>query len=94
MLDIRNFDLSDSMCVIGDILKTSGPKNHIGKIKFHVYPTDLTACQLNCLRQCLEATKQHGQHYFVIHNSGQTIQGTIEGYISKMGKTNTQKCWY
>ena len=49
------------MCLIriGDILKTSGPKNHIGEIKFHAYPTDLTICPLNCLRQYLEATKQH-----------------------------------
>ena len=65
LLDIRNLDLSESMCMvrIGDILKTSGPKNHIGEIKFHSYSNDLT----------LEATKQHGQHYFVIHNSEQTI---------------------
>ena len=49
------------MCVIRirDILKTSGPKNHIGKIKFHAYRNDLTTCSLNCLRQYLDATKQH-----------------------------------
>ena len=49
------------MCVkrIGDILNTSEPKNHIGKIKFHTYPNDLTNCPLNWLRQYLEATKQH-----------------------------------
>ena len=52
VLDIRNLDLSENMCVIriGDILKTSGPKNHIGKIKFDLYPNDLTICLLNCLR--------------------------------------------
>ena len=61
VLDIRNLDLRENMCVIriGDILKTSGPKNHIGKIKFHSNPNDLTICPLNCLRQYLEATKQH-----------------------------------
>ena len=61
MLDIRNLDLSENMCVIrtGDILKTSGPKNHIGEIKFLAYPNDLTICPLNCLRQYLEVTKQH-----------------------------------
>ena len=61
VLDIRNLDLSENMCVIriGDILKTSGPKNHIGEIKFHSNPNDLTICPLNCLRQYLEATKQH-----------------------------------
>ena len=44
VLDIRNLDLSENMCVIRIryILKTSGPKNHIGKIKFHAYPNDLT----------------------------------------------------
>ena len=49
------------MCVIriGDILKASGPKNHIGEIKVHAYLSDLTICLLNCLRQCLEVTKQH-----------------------------------
>ena len=75
LLDIRNLDLSENMCMvrIGDILKTSGPKNHIGEIKFHSDSNDLTICPLNCLRQYLEATKQHGQHYFVIHNSEQTI---------------------
>ena len=61
VLDIRNLDLSENMCVIriGDILKTSGPKNHIGEIKFHSYPNDLTICPLNCLRQYLEARKPH-----------------------------------
>ena len=61
LLDIRNLDLLENMRVmrIGDILKTSGPKNHIGEIKFHAYPTDLIICPLNCLRQYLEATKQH-----------------------------------
>ena len=61
VLDIRKLDLSENMCVIriGDILKTSEPKNHIGKIKFHAYPNDLTNCPLNWLRQYLEATKQH-----------------------------------
>ena len=45
------------MCVIriGDILKTSGPKNHIGEKKFHAYPNDFTICPLYCLRQYLEA---------------------------------------
>ena len=61
VLDIRNLDLSGNMCVIrtGDILKTSGPKNHIGEIKFHLCPNDLTICPLNCLTQYLEETKQH-----------------------------------
>ena len=61
VLDIRNLDLSENMCVIriGDILKTSGPKNHIGETKFHLYPNDLTICPLNCLRQYLAATKPH-----------------------------------
>ena len=61
VLDIRNLDLSENMRVIriGDILKTSGPKNHIGEIKFLAYPNDLIICPLNCLRQYLEATKQH-----------------------------------
>ena len=59
--DIRNLDLSENICVIriGDILKTSGPKNHIGEIKFHSYPNDLTICPMNCLRQYPEATKQY-----------------------------------
>ena len=49
------------MCVIetGDILKTSGPKNHIGETKFHAYLNDLTICPLYCLRQYLEVMKQH-----------------------------------
>ena len=61
VLDIRNLDLSENMCAIriGDILKTSGPKNHIDEIKFHSYPNDLTIYPLNCLRQYLEATKPH-----------------------------------
>ena len=61
VLDIRNLDLSENMCVIriGDILKTSGPRNHIGEIKFLAYPNDLIICPLNRLRQYLEATKQH-----------------------------------
>ena len=61
VLDIRNLDLLENICVIriGDILKTFGPKNHIDEIKFHVYPNDLTICPLNCLRQYLQATKQH-----------------------------------
>ena len=52
VLDIRNLDLSENMCVIkiGDILKTSGRKNHIDEIKFHSYPNDLTIYPLNCLR--------------------------------------------
>ena len=35
MLDIRNLDLSENMCVIriGDILKTLGPKSHIVETK-------------------------------------------------------------
>ena len=68
VLDIRNLDLSENMCVIriGDILKTSGPKNHIGEIKFHSDSNDLTICPLNCLRQYLEATKQHRQRFFKI----------------------------
>ena len=59
VLDIRNLDLSENMCVIriGDILKTSGPKNHIDEIKFHLYPNDLTICPLNCLTQYLEEIK-------------------------------------
>ena len=67
VLNIRNLDLSENMCVtrIGDILKTSGPKNHIGEKKLYAYPNDnfelskLTICPPNCLRQHLEATKQH-----------------------------------
>ena len=61
VLDIKNLDLSENMFVIriGDIMKTSGPKNHIGEIQFHAYPNDLTICLLNCLRQYLQATKQH-----------------------------------
>ena len=49
------------MCMIriGVILKTSGPKNHIGEIKLHAYPNDLTICRLNYSKQYLEATKQH-----------------------------------
>ena len=79
LLDIRNLDLSENMCVIstGDILKTSGPKSHIGEIKFHAYPNDLII---------------QGQRYFLTHNSEQTIQGAIKRYVSKMGKTNTQRC--
>ena len=58
--DVRNLDLSGNMCMIriGDILKISGPKSHIGKIKFHVYPNNSTIFPLNCLRQYIEATKQ------------------------------------
>ena len=61
VLDIRNLDLSENMCVIriGDILKTSGPKYHIGQIKFRAYPNYLTIFPLNCLKQYLEAIKQH-----------------------------------
>ena len=61
VLDIRNLDVSENICVIriGDILKTSGPKHHISEIKFHAYPNDLTMCPLNCLRQYLQVTKQH-----------------------------------
>ena len=37
VLDIRNLDLSENICVvrIGDILKTFGHKNFIGEIKFY-----------------------------------------------------------
>ena len=95
VLDIRNLDLSENMCLIriGDILKTSGPKNHIGEIKFHAYPTDLTICPLNCLRQYLEATKQH--------------RGTITSLFITLNKPfkaparetvrwvkQTLRCWY
>ena len=61
VLDIRNLNLLENICVIriGDILKTFGPKSHIDEIKFHVYPNYLTICPLNCLRQYLQATKQH-----------------------------------
>ena len=48
-----------SVIRIGVILKTSGPKNHIGEIKLHAYPNDLTICRLNYSKQYLEATKQH-----------------------------------
>ena len=35
------------------------PKTILDEIKFYSYPNDLTICPLNCLRQYLEATKQH-----------------------------------
>ena len=58
---MRNLELLGNIRVIriGDILKSSGPKNHIGEIKFDAYLNDLTICPLNCLRQYPEATKQH-----------------------------------
>ena len=95
VLDIRDLDLSEDLCVIRieEMLKTSGPKNHVSEIKLHADRNDLKIFPLNCLRQYLEAAKKHlKQYYFVIHNSEQTISRAIEISVSKMCKTNTQRC--
>ena len=96
LLGIRNLDLPKKMCVtrIGDILKTPRPKNHIGEIKFHASPNDLTICPMNCLSQYLEATKHHRGNITSLFITLYKPFKVPWKDTFVMGKTNTKRCWY
>ena len=59
VLDIQNISLSQDMCIfrLGDCLKTSGLRNHLGEIKFPAYHADVTKCPVYCINQYLNKTE-------------------------------------
>ena len=59
VMDIRNTTVKSELCTIriGDLLKTSNRKFHVGELKFPEFRDNPSICPVNCLRQYLAYTK-------------------------------------